>query len=378
MTSDVTSGTFQPDYAVPPGTALAEWLEERHMRQAELAARVDMSEKALSQVITGAAPLTRATAAKLELVTGIPARTWNNLESLYRDDLSRLDERAALEAHADWLTDMPVAQLRKLGVLTASPRDKATLVQQLLGFFGVADPHAWRRLWLGPQATALRQSSAFAADPAAVAAWLRLGEIEAERMDVAEFDSVRLRATLPELRMLTREPDPDVFVERLIRLAGDCGVAVVFVPEVTGARCSGAARWVHDRPIVQLSLRYGSDDQLWFTFFHELAHVLLHGKKEVFISAGSTDHDNHGDKELEADVFARNLLIPRRYAPELASLLSIDAITAFADKIGVSSGVVVGRLQHDKIIGPHVGESLKVRYALSESPQDYDSLNPYS
>lgn len=366
----MTSGPFEPDYAVSPGEMLAEWLDERHMKQAELASRINISEKALSQIITGAAPLTRATSAKLELVTGIPARTWNNFEALYQDDRARMAHRAELESHADWLSEMPVAALRKLGVLTASSRDKASSVRQLLEFFGVSDPDAWKRLWLGQHAAALRQSAAFTAHPGSVAAWLRLGELEADKLDVASFDSGRLRASLPALRALTRVPDPAVFGEEIVRIAASCGVAVVFVPEVPGARCSGAVRWVHGRPVLQLSLRFGTDDHLWFTFFHELAHVLLHGKKDVFISNGSTDHDAHGDKEREADSFARNLLIPDIYTDELSTLTTLLAIKDFAERIGISPGIVVGRLQHDKIIGFHVGQSLKMRYTIAASTTD--------
>jgi HTH-type transcriptional regulator / antitoxin HigA len=250
-------------------------------------------------------------------------------------------------------------------VLTAPARDKAGLVRQLLEFFGVSDPYAWERLWLGQHAVALRQSAAFSAHPGSVAAWLRLGELEADKLDVAAFDGSRLRASLSALRALTREPDPVIFVDEMVRIAAECGVAVVFVPEVRGARCSGAARWVHGRPIVQLSLRFGTDDHLWFTFFHELAHVLLHGKKDVFISDGQTDRDAHGDKEREADQFARNLLIPDIHTPELTGLTSLHAITAFAERVGVSPGIVVGRLQHDGIVGFHVGQTLKVRYTFA-------------
>jgi HTH-type transcriptional regulator/antitoxin HigA len=280
-----------------------------------------------------------------------------------------LEQRAQLEAHAEWLIEMPLAALRKVGIITAHAKDKAGLVRQLLEFFGVSDPDAWRRLWLGQQAAALRQSSSFKAQPAAVAAWLRLGELEADRLQVSEFDAARLRASLPALRALTRESDPAVFEKQLVGIAAACGVAVVFVPEIPGARCSGAVRWVHDRPVVQLSLRFGTDDQLWFTFFHELAHVLLHGKKDVFIDDGHTEADLHGDKEREADSFARELLISRHYATELAGLTSLAAIKAFAARIGVSPGIVVGRLQHDQIIGFHVGQSLKVRYRLAVAAQ---------
>ncbi|MBN9620632.1 MAG: ImmA/IrrE family metallo-endopeptidase [Actinobacteria bacterium] len=339
------------------------------MRQAELALRINMSEKALSQIITGTVPLTRATAAKLEMVTGIPARTWNSLESLYQDDRERVERAKEFEARSDFLAEMPVRQLRALGLLTAAPRDKGGLLRELLEFFAVSDPDAWRRLWLGPQAVALKQSRAYTVDPAAVAAWLRIGELEADTLEVGTFDASRLRATLPRLRELTREDDPEIFADQLVSLVAECGVALVFVPEVSGARCSGATRWVHGRPVVQLSLRFGTDDQLWFAVFHELAHVLLHGKRDVFIRDGQTDHDAQGSKEAEADLFARDLLVPPRYHRELAALLSLDAISKFAERIGVSAGIVVGRLQRDGRLKHPTGDSLKLRFTLGESSE---------
>lgn len=367
ITDSTERPLFTPDYAVAPGETLAEWLDERGMRQSELAVRVNISEKALSQIMTGAAPLTRTTAAKLELVTGIAARIWNNLESLYQDDLERAERIKQFESQGVFLAEMPVKELRRLGFIAAPVRDKAGLVRQLLEFFGVSDPDAWRRLWLGSQAVALKQSRAYQVDPAAVAAWLRIGELEAETIDVASFDAAKLREALPELRALTCEEDPEIFTGRMTNIAAECGIALVFVPEVRGARCSGAARWVRGRPIVQLSLRSGTDDLLWFAVFHELAHVLLHGKRDVFISDGQTDEETHSTKEAEADRFARDLLIPSRYAAELPGLLSLDAISEFAERIGVSPGIVVGRMQHDGIIRRPAGDSLKRRFKLGKA-----------
>ncbi len=70
------------------------------------------------------------------------------------------------------------------------------------------------------------------------------------------------------------------------------GVAVVLVPELPGTRVSGATRWLTPgKALIQLSLRYKSDDQLWFTFFHEAAHVLLHGKRDLFIEDLGADDE---------------------------------------------------------------------------------------
>ena len=67
--------------AVPPGATIKEQLEDREMSQKEFAARMDMSEKHISRLINGDVQLTQETALRLEMVLGVPAKFWNNLES---------------------------------------------------------------------------------------------------------------------------------------------------------------------------------------------------------------------------------------------------------------------------------------------------------
>ena len=86
--------------------------------------------------------------------------------------------------------------------------------------------------------------------------------------------------------------------------------------------------------------------QLWFSFFHEAAHILLHRKKVIFI-----EDDLQGDpEEDDANRFAADILIPPF---ELAQWLAQGRVTktrikAFAHNIDVAPGIVVGRLQHDQ------------------------------
>lgn len=364
--SETTARPFTPDYATPPGETLAEWLDEQSMSQVELATRLGMSPKVVNQIIHGIAPLSQDTALNLERITGIPARIWNSLEAYYREHLTRLESAKDLEDQVDWLAELPVSQLRKYGIVTAAPRDKPGQVRELLDFFKVASADAWRALWLAPNA-AFRQSTAFTASPGAVAAWLRLGELAAEEIETEPFDAAALRRALPALRGLTREPDPRVFVPDLVRRCAAAGVAVVFVPEITGARCSGASRWLGGRPVVQLSLRHRTDDHLWFTLFHELGHVMLHGRKAAFVDDGSPVDPERAGKEDEANRFAADVLIPSRYNAELPTLKSLAAMRAFAERIGVSPGVVVGRLQNEGLVGYQIGNGLKRRFRFAES-----------
>lgn len=357
---------YQPDYAVPPGATLRSTLAELGMTQAHLGTRTGLSLKHINQIVQGIAPISHESALLLEKATGVPARIWNAREAQYRDHLARMQDTESLVADASWLEELPIAELVRRGHLTKGA-DIGTRLQEVCRFFGVANQESWERVWREPLA-AFRKSPSFASKTGAVATWLRLGEIDAAEIDCAPFDARRFREAVSDIRELTRTSDPNIFVPRLTELCAAAGVAVVFIPEVPGTRASGAARWLTPtKAIIQLSLRYRSDDHLWFSFFHEAGHLLLHGKKETFIH-----EDVRGgsrplvELEREADSFAATALIPRHLESELRRLQSGDEITRFAEHAGISAGVVVGRLQHDGLVAWNHHNHLKRRFRWVE------------
>jgi HTH-type transcriptional regulator/antitoxin HigA len=352
------------DWAVPPGETLQELLEERGMSQRELARRTGLSPKHVNKLLQGLVPLSADVAMRLERVTGVTANFWNRREANYRSDLERIRAKRDLAADVMWLQDFPVAELVKRGSLPAEPSDKPSQVEQLLAFFGVSNVEVWEDIY-AELACAFRTSKTYEAKPKALAAWLRLGEIAAQGIYSEPYDRKRLQDALPSLRALTRE-NADVFAERLRVICAPCGVAVVFIPELPSSMASGVARWLTPaKALVQLSLRYRADDHLWFTFFHEIGHILRHGKTDVWIEAAS-DPDN--PREAEADAFARDTLIPRAAAEKLATLQTLNDVQGFADSIGIAPGIVVGRLQHDQLWPYSKGNQLK--RPLSFSPKE--------
>lgn len=336
---------YEPDYAVPPGKSLQEALDALGMTQVQLAERTGLSAKTINLIIKGAAPITPATALQLERVLGTPAGFWNNREVQYREALARHDETAQLRKQSVWLKKIPYRAMAKLGWIRLQS-EPAQQLREVLGFFGVASTEQWQSVWASPSAT-FRASPAFAKDPGAVAAWLRKGELQAQAIPTSVYDASRFREALDQARALTNEP-PEVFTQNLVGTCAAAGVAVAFVPELPRLRTSGATRWLSPtKALVQLSLRYKTDDQLWFTFFHEGAHILLHGKRDVFLEGDG----ERNDKEEEADRFAADTLIPpQAYKAFVANRLHFSkaSIQRFATDIGVAPGIAVGRLQHDK------------------------------
>jgi HTH-type transcriptional regulator / antitoxin HigA len=356
--NNANQNQYTPDFVSPPGETLLEILEEKGMSQAELAERTGRPKKTINEIIKGKAALTPETAMQLERALGTPANFWNNRERNYREGLARQAERKALAEYIPWMKKFPVRAMIKLGWI-AEYNNPIDQIEELLRYLGVASPVQWQSMLEG---TLWRQSPTFAADPAAVSAWLRQGEIRAQKIVCADYDSDRFRAALEQIRGLTTQPLQNI-VGQMIRSCADSGVAVVFVPEIPGTRTCGATRWLSPTKALKLlSLRYKTDDHLWFTFFHEAAHILLHGKREVFLEDDDVVSDDLHTKEEEADHFASEFLIPteelRRFHPR-GTYYSHEDIIEFAQRLGIAPGIVVGRLQHEGLVPPQNFNQLK-------------------
>lgn len=352
----------EPDYAVPPGEYIAEWLEDHKITQTEFAQRLGVSRKHINRVIAGAA-LTADMAQRLEFVTGVAARRWLALEAMYRADVERLAMEESLASRSELLDAVAhlASYLRKQGVVTATRRKPGQLLMQLMAFFAVADADLLQARFDQP-AAAFRQATAHEVDWACVAGWLRLGEIEAyeDLRSAARFDPRKLHAALPEIRGVSRLESTRIRPE-LRRVLGAAGVVLVVIPEVPGSRAYGATRWLEGTPVIQLSLRRRDDGHFWFTLFHELGHVLLHPAAD-FLEGISAD----GDSEVAADQFARDTLIPPAEVSKLRGLRSLEAVAEIAEELGVSPGVVVGRLHHDGVWPPSRGQRLFRRFEFTD------------
>ena len=168
--------------------------------------------------------------------------------------------------------------LVRRGVMDKPP-SAAAKVSGLLAFFGVGSVEAWAVKY-GVKSVSYRHSPGFESDEYALATWRRLGELEAERQTCADFNAARFKRSLADIRTLTREP-----FQEAIRMAGErcneSGVVLALIPPLPRTAISGAAWWLSSqKAVIALSARHKTDDHLWFSLFHEAAHILLHSKKD--------------------------------------------------------------------------------------------------
>ena len=302
--------TYGLETAIPPGELLATHLAGREMSQAECARRCGRSAKLISEIVSGKAPIQPETALQLERVLGLRSNVWLGVESEYRLLLARRAEARRAEAERDWLASFPLGELIERGMIKKR-NSVAGTIDELLAFFGVASTEAWRD-WYGSIRVVTRKTPGAESDHAALATWLRLGEVEGDDILCAEYDGIRFRKALTRIGAAARHADARAW-KLAKELCQAAGVALVTVEPLPRAAIAGTARWLTPRKaLIQVGGGDDGSDRPWFTFFHEAAHLLLHSKKDVYLDPEGAGDVNGGgaagDIEAEADEWAAGFL----------------------------------------------------------------------
>jgi addiction module HigA family antidote len=354
---------YIPENITHPGETLNDILEERGMSQLELSVRTGRPKTKINEIIKGKISITPETAIQLENVLGVPADFWNTRQKKYDESIAKKEAAERMKEYSQWLKSMPVNEMVKLGWLKKFD-DVALQAWELLKYFGVNSPSEWKNIW-DCNDIAYRQSFCFKKNPEATSVWLRKGEIEAQNVRCSRFDKQQFSSVLKSILPMTKL-NPEEFESKVIDLCAESGVAVVFVPPLKGVPVYGITRWLTpEKALIQLSLRGRYEDIFWFTFFHEAGHILLHGKKDIFIESD----DKKDAKETEADVFSRDMLIPFdkwQNFIQSGNYNTKKAVTGFAAELGISPAIVVGRLQHEKFIGFSLLNDMKRKYDFAE------------
>jgi len=191
------------------------------------------------------------------------------------------------------------------------------------------------------EAVAYRKSKNTSINQTSLAAWLRCGEIEAERISAKTFDKEGIKSRLADIRKLTNNPDG--FADTLQKICAEYGICVAYVPYFKNTNINGATRWLKNKALIQLNTRGAYSDIFWFTVFHEIGHVILHGKKNVFLDFS---FDSDDKKEEEANKFAADILIDKAKYRDFCDKedFSYKAIKEFAKAEEIDPSIVAGRL----------------------------------
>ena len=355
---------FEPNAVPHPGEMVSEYLDFHGWSQRDLARRTGLTPKTISEICNGKAPITPSTAFVFEKAFQRPAHLWLNLQ-LHFDEAKVRDHQLAESAQwGAWVRKFPLEEMKRLKFSLPEGDSDADV---LLNFFGVSSPESWTSVWKA-SAAAYRQTRTTRTREESIAAWVRETEIVARELTIAEFDEKRLLSSLDKLRPLTRVSASNI-MNPIQGICAGAGVAVVWVPALRNTGISGCMRWLSDKKaLVGLTLRYKTDDQLWFTLFHEIGHLLLHRNKRPFVidNAAKDLFDRVVDPEMqqyewEANRFSADTLIPPNELDDFVrkGIFTNESIHDFAESIDIGPGIVVGRLQFEGILARHQGNALK-------------------
>ena len=341
--------------ATPPGATIKEQLNDRGMSQKEFAARMDMSEKHISKLINGEVQLTTETAVRLEMVLGVPAKFWNNLEAIYREKIIKAEAENAMDADIEMAKQFPYNEMAKLGwvPMTRDAKEKAVNLRK---YFEVVE----LSLIGSEQITriACRRLAITEKSDLALMAWAQEAKIKARGIRTAPINIRGLISAMPEIRKMT-VLNPREFCPQLKKRLAECGIALVFLPHLKGSFLQGASFMDGNKIVVGLTARGKDADRFWFSLFHELAHIVLgHAGQQN----GTTEDDEKAADQWAGDT----LILPEDFDTFRRNRdYSKRSVLQFADAQGIAPGIVVGRMQLEGMIQYSMLNNLKKKYEIT-------------
>ena len=327
--------------AFHPGEFLLEELDEQGWSQADFAVIIDQSPKAINDVINGRRAVSASLAVAFSKALGSSAEYWLKLQTLFdlwnvESDDNAGDEIIAKRAQ---LFQMPVREMARRGWIEDTT-NLEVLENELSRHFDGECRFAARRRNEGEPLT----------NPQA--AWLyRAKHVSGVVGGVAKYSEKKLRAAIDSLRGLLLSPEDVVHVPRIL---SEAGVRLIVVEGLPGLKAEGVCFWLSaSSPVVLLSMRFDRIDNFWFVLRHELEHVLRGDGKGSITEAIPDSIDttmkrgaNVDDREQVANSAASDFCVPELedFISRMGGYLARNKVAAFAQRIGVHPGLVVGQL----------------------------------
>jgi HTH-type transcriptional regulator / antitoxin HigA len=339
-----------------PGDYIREELEARGWSQLDLAEILGRPPQAVNEIIAGKRAITPDTANALADAFGTSAQLWMNLEGSYQ--LARVSNRDdSVSRKAKLYKIAPLKDMQKRGWIEQSS-NVAVIEAQVLSFYGIKnldDPVYFHH--------AARRSTDYSSITPAQLAWLYRARNLARAVSVTgAFSDATLAAALSELAKLKTDAEES---RKISAVLASAGIRFLIVAPLPHTKIDGVCFWLDDQsPVIVVSLRFDRLDWFWHTLMHEIAHLKKGEGKErptldtQLVGSDAQPFEEKVASEKEADLFALRFLVDQgkldNFIARVHPLYSKVKIAAFANKIHVHPGIVVGQLQHrEKIAYAH-------------------------
>ena len=338
-----------------PGETIKELLETYHYTQQDLADKLNMDLKTVNEILNGKAVITVETAMKLEMIFNIDAIFWNNLEFNYRKTLKQKEQKEILEK--EYAKIKQIYKEMVIRNLVEDTKDKQKIVDNFKKFMGITTVESLEHEYYK---VACRKANTKNFDIINLMVWIQIGLKKAREIEIPTYNREKILSKIDDIRKLTLMPNQAKAREELINICNQCGIIVNFEKSMPRTAIYGIARWLNSTtPFIQISDRGKNISTFWFSFMHELGHIIKGRKKMCFIDMDGYTIENDIDaqilretEEYKADKFARDSLINEKEYKNF--LKSIDTskiekkdIINFSEKIGINPCILAGRLKFD-------------------------------
>jgi HTH-type transcriptional regulator/antitoxin HigA len=329
----------------PPGDRLKEELDARGWTQADLADILGRPARLISEIINAKRSITPETAKGLGEALGTGPELWMNLETQYR--LAQTDvPNQAIARRARIFGSYPVKEMQKRGWLSETT-NLANLERNLMSFFQIASLDEVIKVAHAAKKTSYDRSTILQA------AWLIRAQQLAPKLQIKTFATDNLKPLYKDLRACAHYAQDAAKVPALL---AEAGIRLIVVEPLPGSKIDAASMWFDAQPLIALTLRYDKHDIFWHALFHELDHIDHgEGKEEPVVDSDLMSDCSHGlvaEKRANQSA-ASHLISPPKldgFISEAKPFYSEATILAFANSIRVHPGIVVGQLQHRRLI----------------------------
>ncbi|MBQ7178637.1 MAG: HigA family addiction module antidote protein [Victivallales bacterium] len=344
--------------AVHPGYHIQAIADELGMSQKELAARLGITEKTMSCLLHEKAQMTPDIAERLYAVFGISAQTWMNMQTSYILHMHQIDELKRIDAQMDILRKIEYGYFEKLEN-SKSKGGFRKQIQNLCNWLQIAN----LQMLLTPQAfanfrTATKNTTEV--NSLNTCAWLCYAQAKARSIQTEEFSLKKLKNAIQALKDLMLMPLGSA-MEDAKRILAECGVVFLFLPYMKNTNVNGAVTWFTPKKAALIINDWRkSADCFWFTFFHEIGHVLQQKHKMMLVSYHIPE-----EKELENDAnnFANSLLMPD-YDSFVSVKRNFAEIRDKALELKILPGILAGRMARDGFITHSLAKMFTTKIAL--------------
>ena len=334
---------FNDKIAFHPGYYIQEIVEDSGLTQEDFARRLDTTPKNLSILIRGEQSLSKDIAMKLSRMLGTSISYWLNLQKSYDTLIAEFESMEELQKEKEILRKIDYKYFRDNFGLPDLPKKIEEQVEKLREFLNVSTLRVFEKESLcvsfRSEGKDLSVDNIIKANMMTQIAINKALKTDAPKYNIHKFnDAIKYALTLTKEHKTFYPLIKEAFME--------AGVIFEILPNMPGSKINGATKKVGNNIVLMVNDRRLYSDTFWFTLFHEIGHII---NKDYGITF-DTDGRN---KESEADVYAADALIPRDKYNRFVNAKRYGAndIRKFADEIDRDPGIVLGRLQHDNLVG---------------------------